>query len=52
MKVYIIQSKNKMMNINASIKNYMFGVLPKVAMCEILEYVIANVVRHEKFMNM
>ena len=39
------------MNIDMSVKNYMFGVLPKVNIREIVEYVIANVTRHEKFMN-
>ena len=40
-----------MMNINVSVKNYMFGVIRKVSIREIVEYVIANVIRHEKFMN-
>ena len=39
------------MNIDVSVKNYMFGVLPKVSIHEIVEYVVANVIRHEKFMN-
>ena len=49
MKVYVIQNKNGiMMNVVASLENYMIGVLVKMIVCGILVHVTVKVIRHVK----
>ena len=50
--MYVTQSKDGfMMNVGVSVNNYMIGVLVKIIICGIIVYVIVNVIKHVKLMN-
>ena len=52
MKLQVIQSKNGIIiNIGASIKNKMIGILEKSATCRILVRVTVSAINHVKLMN-
>ena len=52
MKVYVIQSKNRvMMSVGVSVKKKMIGVFVKMILCGMLARVIVNVIRYVKMIN-